>query len=292
MLGYILVILAALLIAIMTACQKLYQCNGGVSISTGIKYSLLQGIFAASVFFVINGFRVEYTVYSILMALLQTILLSGYTIIGFKIISLGGVVVYSLFLMTGGMILPYIWGILFLGEPLTFFHSTGLIFIIISVILFQTKDIVFSPKLIGLCALVFVINGCTSIVSKLHQIEEFQAKVNANQFVLLTNLAQIAINSVLLTFTYKRSHKTRKIRNICNTKSILFIIASAAASSFSYLFQLEGAASIPATVLYPMITGGTILFSTIISICFFHEKITRCGWAGITLCLIGTVLMV
>ena len=58
----------------------------------------------------------------------------------------------------------------------------------------------------------------------------------------------------------------------------------------SYLFQLKGAINLPATVLYPFITGGSIIFTALAGRVFFGEKPKKRTLTGIALCFLGTVL--
>jgi len=51
-----------------------------------------------------------------------------------------------------------------------------------------------------------------------------------------------------------------------------------------------GAEKLPATVLYPFITGGSMLFSSIIGAIVFREKLSKNLILSIGLCLIGTLL--
>ena len=47
----------------------------------------------------------------------------------------GSMSLYTLFLMSGGMTVPYIWGVLFLNEKLTIFRTLGLVAIIAAIII-------------------------------------------------------------------------------------------------------------------------------------------------------------
>ena len=65
---------------------------------------------------------------------------------------------------------------------------------------------------------------------------------------------------------------------------------AAALGGASYLFQLKGAINLPATVLYPFITGGSIIFTALAGRVFFGEKPKKRTLTGIALCFLGTVL--
>lgn len=287
--GYLMIVVATILLAVMMGLQRLYQVDEGTSMCAGTVYNMLQGAFAAVIFWGINGFRISLTPYSIIMSVLQTILVAGYTLLGFQVMKMGGLVQYSLFLMTGGMVVPYIWGILFLGEEFTLLHTLALVIIIVSIVFYQEKGAKFSLKLFGICSLIFIMNGFVSVISKLHQIETTYFAVSANEFVFLTSIAKSMISAIILLSMPHRGEKAQ--RKAISVKSWGIVACSAAACGISYLLQLKSAVDLPATVLYPMITGGTILFSGILSVVFFKEKLSVRGWSGIVLCIVGTCLI-
>lgn len=56
------------------------------------------------------------------------------------------------------------------------------------------------------------------------------------------------------------------------------------------MMQLIGASSLPASVMFPIVTGGTVILSSVAGSVVFREKLSSKQWAGIVLCFIGTVL--
>ena len=72
--------------------------------------------------------------------------------------------------------------------------------------------------------------------------------------------------------------------------NVLAMISGAALiGGLSYLLQLVGARDLPASVLYPMITGGSIIFSTLSGMVFFKERPQRKQLLGILACFLGTL---
>lgn len=58
----------------------------------------------------------------------------------------------------------------------------------------------------------------------------------------------------------------------------------------SYMLQLIGAESLPASVLYPFITGGLIILTSFAGVAFLKEKLTIRQWMAVTACFVGTLL--
>lgn len=58
----------------------------------------------------------------------------------------------------------------------------------------------------------------------------------------------------------------------------------------SYMLQLIGAESLPVSVLYPFITGGSIILTSFAGVAFLKEKLTIRQWMAVTACFVGTLL--
>ena len=58
----------------------------------------------------------------------------------------------------------------------------------------------------------------------------------------------------------------------------------------SYMLQLIGAEFLPASVLYPFITGGSIILASFAGVAFLKEKLTIRQWMAVTACFVGTLL--
>lgn len=285
--------LAAILLAIDFALSKLYQKRAGTALSAGFAFNAILGLFTALIFWGISGFDVHITWFSAIMAALLTVFCMSYTLIGFRILRSGSMALYSLFLMTGGMTLPYLWGLFFLNEPFSWLRTAGLAVLMVAVLLsnLPQKGEKINAKLILMCASIFVLNGLVSIVSKAHQIELNFPTVDTAEFVMLSGVAKFLISGIAFLIAKCVGKKgTEQKAHPKKLPILAIILASAAIGGVSYLLQLVGAKNLPATVLYPFITGGSMVFSSIVGIVAFREKPSRVLIFSIALCFIGTLL--
>ena len=157
-LNYILIIIATVLLAFDFVLQKKYQAGEGADISAGLKFNALTGLFTALIFFALSGFKAEFSLFSIVLAFLMSLFGMLYVILGFKILKGNGMAVYSLFLMSGGMLLPYLFGVLFLNEPLTARRIIGVLIILLAVILSNKTKFKLKVSFFLLYGLVYIIN--------------------------------------------------------------------------------------------------------------------------------------
>ena len=191
----------------------------------------------------------------------------------FRILKLGGMALYSLCLMSGGMLLPYVFGILFWREPVTLTRVLGLAAVLAAVILANFNRQAVAKPTLPLCAAVFILNGLCSIFSKAHQINQTYAAVDSAGFVMYSGIVKALLCTPLLLFRKFRKNLPAaspvRIR-----RSLPVIVGASVIGGVSYLLQLNAAASLPATVLYPAVTGGSIVFSAVTGRLLFRERIS------------------
>ena len=289
MIYYILIVLAALGCAANFAFTKVYQLEQGNTMEKGAIFNCLVGLVGFLIYFAACGFKMEITPFSVIIVALLTLFVGFYTIVGFKIMSIGSMAVYTIFVMLGGMVLPYFYGLIFLGEKITVLKTTALVMMIFAIILQNGGEGKKGTVLFYiLCSIVFVLNGMTSVLSKIHQINTKYPVVSANGFVMLKNLLRFVLFGAMIPFVKKKDMNIFRM----NMKTYISIIGAALVSSVAYVFQLICASYVPATVQFPVLSGGTIIFTALLGMIFFHEKINKKQVISLTVCTVATVLFV
>lgn len=286
--AYFLIILAVLLLAFDFVLKKSYQKINGDSVKSGLVYNAFSGVCTAIIFFVVNKFTFNFSWYSFYMAIAISILTVSYTIIGFKILKSGNMAIYTLFLMVGGMSVPYVFGLVCLGEPFSIIYLVGLTIIIVSLVLSGTEIKKTKLSQIALCSVVFLLNGMVSVFSKLHQIEDVHKTISAIEFTALSGVVKAILSGFILTVCGRKENE--KSVKMINKKIVLIIAISAVVGGLSYILQLLAASKLPATVLYPFTTGGTVVLTALMGIIFFSEKPDARQWVSMLLCLVGTCM--
>jgi len=283
--NYILVVAATVLLALDFAISKQYQRSEGDSFTAGLRYNALNGLLTALIFLALSGFRPGFSLYSLLMAFAMSLCAMLYSILGLRVLKEGNTAIYSLFLMSGGMLLPYVFGLLFLNETLTIFRLLGVLMILAAVILSNRSKFRFQPTFYLFCAAVFLLNVMVSILSRCHQVNTAFASVSSTAFVMYSGVGKFVMSSVALAV-----QKKEKRARFSSGKVVPLIAGSALIGGVSYMLQLIGAKELPASVLYPIVTGGSIVFSALSGRVFFREKLTVYQRISIALCVIGTLL--
>lgn len=199
--------------------------------------------------------------------------------------------VYTMFLMLGGMLLPYLFGVVWLDEPLSVFRIIGVILLIVSLALPCISEFKSAKALfLILCGIVFVMNGFVSITSKIHQIEQTYAVVEAGGFVVLTNLFNGILSAIVLTVICITTGSKPELKGGRMTLLPVIVVSAALLSGGSYMLQLIGASNLPASVLYPMITGGSMVLTAVAARVFYKEKPDKLSLIGLILAFFATLL--
>lgn len=273
MIYYILLIIAALLFSAQFMVVKAYEKDTPKTVNSAARFSAFSGFFTFLIFFTVNGFHVSFSWFSIALALCMALISIFINFLGVKILSMGDIAVYSLFMMLGGMILPFLAGIIFLGEPITVWNVIGVVLLIGALVLpvFDTKKK--SKKCTKLfyvlCVLLFILNGVSSIITKLHQVDV--RGVPTSDFVVLIYGMQCIFSTVVSIATGRLTHKNGAWQKI-NLRTVICGLLFAIVSGTAYYLQLRSAIYVNATALFPIISGGTLVFSAILGAVIYKEK--------------------
>lgn len=289
---YLLVILSVVLLAITFVAQKFYQRHVDDSTRGGVHYSILSGICSLVILGITSGFSLSFTWYSAINALLRSACCLAYSLIGFRIMREASVAFYMLFLMSGGMLLPSVWGWLFLGEEPKLLHVIGLLMILGSLAVNNLGKERLSPKILLMCSAVFVLNGFVSVFSKLHQTTTQFATIPTLDYTLFSTLTTLAMSLILLFFVKKSDAPKAENSKKRFCLPLLIVPSASLIGTISSYLQLEGAKNLPASMLYPMITGGNVVFTGLFALLFFGEKLSKRGWISVALCCVGTVFFI
>ncbi len=294
--GYILLIFSALLLSFNFAVTKFYQKQYGNTLKTGLVFNIVSGIVVAFAFFpfVRIGHLGEW--FSPLMVVIQTLFIVVYTLIGFKLMSRGTVALYTMSLMTGGMSVPYLFGIVFLNEKVNIINVLGVILILVAVILMNEGQENLNKTNILWLICVFLLNGGTSIATKIHQTSHL-ATLETLEFIWLSGVLRAVLSLLVLPFLKEGSNLLdRKDSKNISLKDfwcfILLIILSVGLDKMAMGLQLIGAKTTPATMMFPIISGGTVAFTAIVSFCLFKEKLSKKSVFAIIFCIFGSFLFV
>lgn len=293
---------------------KAFEKNYGKTVRASLSFSLLYSLFAGVIFFIIklisSGTVFNLNPFSLCMAFGLSLVNILSSAIGIKTLALGDIAVYSLFLMLGGMIVPFFAGIVFLKESVSVCNLIGVAIMIIALCLpvffgkqnknageaqtdcdTKKKTSVFFYVL---CVFLFILNGLSSTLSKFNSVKEGAAL--GAEFTFYTYGIQFVISLAAFALT-TASGKSDKMQNEEKQPVILFRpvaigcgAAFGAVNGTAFLMSSVAAEHVVAVAQYPLITGATILFSSLLAFLFYREKPTALQLVQIVISLAATIL--
>ena len=95
--NYIMLVVAAMLLSADFAMNKFYQRLRGTSPKASLFFNSILGLSTAIIFFVANKFKISFTPYSVALSMMISILVMSYNIIGFRLLKMGSMTIYTLF---------------------------------------------------------------------------------------------------------------------------------------------------------------------------------------------------
>ncbi len=279
---YALIIISVIMFGTCFACSDIYQKIRGNTVKVSIQFSLISAFAGLIVLIVVNKFKFEYTHYTLLMAIFQYLISIGFTFCSFKSLGVINLSLYSLFSMLGGMVLPFLQGILFYKEQMTVAKAVCLVFIAVALLL--TVERGEKSKSYIYYAGVFILNGMSGVIAKLF-VESKYPKTSSAGFSILSCLVTVIISLAIL-FVFFRKKQTPKETG----KSLCAALFNGATNRVANYMLLIALMHVEASVQYPMVTGGVMIVSTVISY-FGKNKPTAKEIASVGLAFIGMLAL-
>lgn len=282
MMYYAMLAAAAVLFAMQFLFNQKFEEECGSATASAAMFSLYGGIGGFLILFAINGFKLEFSWFSLIFAVIYALVGVLYTVASVKSFEHVNLSAYSVFAMLGGMLLPSVYGIIFRSEEVTIFKILCGILIIVS-LLFTIDTKQKSGKKIYYAA-VFVLNGLTGVISVIHQSNTAFAVVDGFSFLMIARIA-----SALMCLPFCLNIRC-EMRRFLTAKAILCSLGFAAFCGIGNLLVLISLKHIPASVQYPIITGGVMFVSLLISV-LRKENVTRKNVVSTIIAFLSTILI-
>lgn len=253
---YLILILAAFLFSVQFLFNQQYRQLKGEGMDATMTFSLYTSAISFVILLVLGGFRLHITWFSLVIAVLYAAvcLLSSYA--GLKAFGTANLSVYSIFMMLGGMLLPFAYGILFANETFTFAKAMSILLICTAVGCSFEKG-TGGKNAYRFYAAIFVLNGLVGVLSKIHLSVPTLA-VDSYSFMATIQLALLVMCLLYCLITGQGIPRQ-------SGKLYLCLSGYAVCNGIGNLFCQIALTSLPASVQYPIITGGVMVFSTLIS---------------------------
>ena len=280
---YGLIILSVVMFGVNFALNDVYRRARGSSVKASLEFTFFGSIVGIAVLFAFNGLVFELTPYALLMSLIAALNGFAFTFCGFKALGSINLSVYSLFSMLGGMMLPFVQGIVFYGEKITVAKVLCFALICVALVLTVEKG----EKRNGMIYYVgiFVLNGLSGVITKIYNEAPFE-KVSAAGYSILNSTWSIVIAGIILLIFYRKKQEEKSV----SLKSVGIAALGGSINRVANFILVLSLNYVENTVQYPMVTGGVMIVSTVI--CFFGKnKPKKKEIVSVVLAFIGLLIL-
>lgn len=263
------------------------KTNGGGYYFFGALSSL-----AAMLFFVITSKEFEWNGGFIPYSVGFAVSYGAATVFSTAAVSCGSLSISSL-VIAYSLMLPTLYGLVFLNDPISIGLIPGLVLLAVSLLLINAKNdkapITF--KWVVYVLLAFLGNGLCSVVQKMQQVKFDGAYKNEFMIIALAIVALLTFVISLVT-EFKKDGKTVSsavMKGYVKCGLVLALLCGGA-NGLVNLFVMILSGLMPVSLMFPLISGGGIVLTYIISRLYYKEKLTKtqligflCGTASVIL---------
>ena len=302
MLAYVIILLAVFCFSGQFAFTKTYEKSVKQTTVTSLVMLVVTSVIGSLLYLIIGRFCVKFSMVSVFWAVLFALVMIPYYMIGIKVLSLGSLAIYSMFMMLGGMLVPFFYGVCFLRESLSVAQILGSILLTAFIVLqavwqSEVQDGSAEKKVkknkvifFVLCLIIFFLNGMTGVIAKAHQISE--NAVDEVSFTVISCAFTALFSLILLAFEFmcKTKEKCLQVMTTIKVKPLWVMTLIGASTYTGNFLHLLAANDVPASVQFPLVSGGVIVLSALVSAFIFKEKLSRKEWISISGAFVATVL--
>lgn len=250
-----------------SALQKVYQEKFSQNVKPTLLFTALVTFTIGIICIFFTGFTFSLKWQGWLFASIMGLMFTVNTPLVHKAIALGGMGFGGLFQLLGGMLLPFLYGILWLNESVLIKQIFGTLLIVI--VFFVQIDFKkpSDKKFFIYAILTFLINGLYSVLLKVH------SGLGSNTFEVMTVIGFVGGISSLITFI-----ALNKKDKIFQTKKELIIglgtsVGHGLMQCVTIGVKIFLGTAMAATFLFPFSTVISILFGILLGIILFKEKL-------------------
>ena len=281
---YALIMLSVAMLGGCFALNDVYRKMRTSNLLSSMESSCIGAIAGLVILFLINGVKLEFTPFTLIMSFLVAINGIAFTYLSFKALDTTNLSLYSLFSMLGGMILPFMQGIIFYGEDITVAKIVCVVFICAALALTVKKGNGKKGYIyyIG----IFVLNGMSGVLSKFFTELPFE-KTSAAAYSMY-GAAWTVVISGILWIVLTRCGKYQMPKLTLGAGAVA--AAKGSVNRVANFILVLALAHVDASVQYPMVTGGVMIMSTVICL-FGKNKPSKREILSVALAFVGLLLL-
>ena len=210
------------------------------------------------------------------------------TILQFKAYEEGQIATVNIMVTIGGIVIPCLWGVLFLNEELSILGIVGIVLMLGAVVLIMGKGgEKLNKRLIWMYLTMILCSCCVTMLGKQHQVEAVHATVDTLSYSVWIGVVRTILFALLIPVLLKKGG-----RDALKFKKapVIYATVSSVISGGCYIITLLTAAVLPVVVTSPLGTGIGILMSSFLPWITYHERLEKKQLMGVLLSFVGVLV--
>jgi len=272
---------SVILFGIQFLLNERYQKISGSGLGASMLFTLTSSLAGMVCLFLINGPILSCTPFTLLIASAAAVSALLYTFFSLRAFARVNLSLYSLFAMLGGMMLPFLAGILFYNEPFTLGKGICVVLIIAALALTVKRGGGSSGWLY--CAGVFVLNGMSGVLSKIYQDAPYP-KVSSAAYSIWIAIISALISGIVLIIVHRQLNRP-------DPRGVAYAVGCGALNKVANYMLLVALAVLPASLQYPFVTGGVMVVTTLLAY-LTPQKPSRRELVSVALSSLGILALV
>lgn len=191
-------------------------------------------------------------------------------------------------------------GLILFGESISVTQIIGIVLMMFCLVLSVKKDTDSEKKAAArwliLCILTCFATGAIGILQKLHQSSAYKGELTA--FLIIAFAFSFVFSAGNIAVLKLKMPKTESSDKLVFHKKksplpllvALFVVAGVGIA-LNNMINLHLSGTVPSAIFFPIVNGGGLILTTLVSVFFFRERLTRIQWLGISLGFVATMLL-
>ena len=280
--NYLLLIFIIFAMSLQGVFQKQYNIK--TNSAGAFIFSSVSMLFAALVFVITSGFKLSFNAEVLPYCILFALFFGMAILFTFLAVREGSLSFTSL-ASSYSLVIPTLSGIVLYNETVSTFFFVGLVSLLLSLVLInEYKDGKrFTAKWVVFAVLAFIGNGFCSTV------QTYQQRVFNGAYK--SELMIIALLLVSVFFFIMSFVKEKSSIKLCTQKGWLLMAAYGFSIGIVNLLVMVLSRRMNVSVMFPLISAGGLVVTSLISIIIYKEKLTKKQYLGLILGVFAVVFI-
>ena len=284
--------LLVLLYTFQSLFTKLYSMNytGPATGHATAVFSICWGGFIGIVTLLMNGCVFTPSWQTVLWGLANAAMLWLYNTSLIQAGDRGSYAFVMVCMLFGGIIVPMLFGIAFLGESLTLLQAAAIVLMLISFVIMNARGISFkgaSGKYYMWCAIVFVANGLYGTIMNAQQ--KLTGGMENSEMIVVAYAGSALVVGLVYLLRGKLGELGAAFR--MGRKAALCALGSCLVATFASNLLMALLGQMDSSILYTIDNGGVLVLSALFSCLIFREKLRWEQWLGIGVATLSIVMI-